>query len=384
MYTSALVILHLVYFAVFSTITFLPKYFGELGLTDGQIGMLMSLPAIAGVLLQPFFGALTDRVRLKKFVVIGLLIGLSAVCFWLNVQTSLVMLFVGMLVFYILQLPIAPAFLSISLEYMHGIGRDYGPVRLVGSVGYQLGALAVGGLFVASLHGIYAFLGWIMLATCAAACFLPPVAGHQHGRDRVRMRELLADKHVMALLGMVLVGTTTSAFYMSFFSKHLGDLGMDNTLTGVMLVVSVLAEIPFLIFSGRLWRRLSVWRWIQIGYVLNAVRWIGLAVFRQAGWILLFQSLAVSVMACFEFFPTLYINQRAQDSLKGSAQMMLAIVSFGIAKVIGSLLGGFVSDLVGIPAVFAFNGALLLAAFVATLRPVRRLIREDAESDAAS
>lgn len=377
MHYRALYAFHLIYFIIYAATTFLPKYFGELGLTDGQIGMLMSLPAMAGVLMQPLFGAMTDRVRQKRFVVIGLLAGLAAVSFAMDRITGFLWLLGGMTAFNILQLPIAPASTAIALEYTAQTGKGYGPIRLLGTVGYQIGALGIGLVLAGSLKGLYRVIGLIVLAACAAACFLPPVAGHQHGQKKVSMAVLLRNRHIVALLGMVLIGTVTTQFYMSFFSKHLGDLGIGNTMTGVMLFISVAMEIPFLIFGDRLARRFSIWQCLMAGLILCAIRWLGLAFAKSPGLILIFQIPGVSVMACFEFFPALYINRRVPDTLKGSAQTAVMIVSFGIAKAIGSLLGGFVSDRIGIPAVFAANGIILIIAIIILWRPAGRLMAEE-------
>ena len=56
---------------------------------------------------------------------------------------------------------------------------------------------------------------------------------------------------------------------------------------------------------------------------------------------------------------------------------MLSLTSFGAGKIIGSLLGGFVCERTGIPAVFAFNGIMLLLGSLLFLKPTRGLIRAD-------
>lgn len=371
---------HMVFYFLFAATTFLPKYFGDLGMTDGQIGMLMSLPAIAGVLLQPLFGSLSDRLRLKKFLLIGLLAALTVVCLALNELTSFGAMMAGLSVFYILQLPIAPTFTAISLEYTREIHKPYGPIRLTGTLGYQIGALVIGLVLASSLRGLFRFIGLITALSCFFSCFLPSVRGHQHGRSRIRLSSLLGDRHMVILLVMVFIGAITSQFYMSFFSKHLGDIGIGNTGTSIMLIVSVIMEIPFLIFADRLARRVSIWNWMIVGFVLNAVRWLGLALLTNVYLLLLVQIPGVSIMACFEFFPALYVNRRAENALKGSAQTALMIVNFGIAKVVGSLVGGFAAGAFGIPAVFAFNGVMLLVAALLFWRPTRRLIAEEQAS----
>ena len=94
---------------------------------------------------------------------------------------------------------------------------------------------------------------------------------------------------------------------------------------------------------------------------------------------MLFQLPGVTVLACFEFIPAFYLSTHVSDEMLGSAQSMLSLVIFGAGRIIGSLLGGLVSQRAGIPAVFAFNGAMLLLGCAAFRRPMSRLIREEKE-----
>lgn len=355
----------------------MPKYFGEIGLSDSLIGLLLSLPAIAGVCVQPIWGALTDRIRLKRMLLAALLAMLAAACFALDRLTSFLPLLIVLALYSVLQLPISPIYATISLEYTREIEKPYGPIRLVGTVGYQAGALLTGVLLQGSLVGIYRLLGLVMIASCAVSCFLPPVRGHQHGHAKVSMKALLGDKHLVLLVGMVFIGTITSQFYMAFFAKHLGDLNIDNAMTGIMLFVSVFLELPFLLFADKLARKTSIWNWVLIGYGFSAVRWLGIALSKSVLPIMIFQIPAVTVMACFEYMPAVYVNQRAPKELKGSAQNALMIVSFGVSKVVGSLLGGLISDQVGIPVVFAGNGLMLVLAIAAFWKPTRRAIQTE-------
>ena len=89
--------------------------------------------------------------------------------------------------------------------------------------------------------------------------------------------------------------------------------------------------------------------WLLIGFLLNGVRWLGLAFSTTPALIILFQLFGVTVMACFEFMPAFYLNHRVPPELTGSAQSMLSLTAFGAGKVIGSLLGGLFSEMAGIP-----------------------------------
>ena len=51
--------------------------------------------------------------------------------------------------------------------------------------------------------------------------------------------------------------------YQSFFAKHFSNCGASNTLVGVMYVLSVGMKLPFLFFSARLYKKLTVWQWLM-------------------------------------------------------------------------------------------------------------------------
>lgn len=373
---APLIAFHFVYFMSFSVTNFLPRYFGEMGMADGQIGMLLSLSAIVGVIFQPFFGMLSDRMRYKRTVIIILLALLVVCCAIMDRLTSFWALLAGMSLLMTLQSPLAAVNSAVSLEYMAEKRRPYGPVRILGTVGYQVGALLPGAFLATRLTGLFRLLAVVMLLSLAAALMLPRVRGHQHAKEKVALGVLFRDKQFRAILLMVLIGMITTQYNNNFFARHMGNLGVSNSAIGWIFLLSVMMEIPLLWYADRLSRRVNVFTWFLVAYAINGVRWLGIALTRSVPLLCVLQLSEVSVLACFEYFPALYVSQHTPDALKGSAQMVLMLVSFGISKVIGGLLGGFVSEWVGIPFVYGFCGVMLLAAFFVSFRPMRRLSAE--------
>lgn len=372
-----IILFHLFYYSTFSVLNFVPQYLGNVGMTDGQIGSLISISAIIGVCFQPFFGVLTDRVRYKKTVLIMLALCMALACLVLDRLHSFLPLLLALCAFSIFQLPIAGINATISLEYMTQMGRPYGPVRLIGTLGYQLGALLPGALLLQNLDGLYQLLAAIIFASALVSMFLPAVRGHQHARQKVPLLSLLADKHFAAMLLLVTIGATTTQYYMTFFVRHMGNLGVDNSIVGRIFLVSVLLEYPFLFVADKLARRVSVWNWFLAIFFVHGIRWLGISATKSIPLLFVLQMPEVLTLACFEYFPALYINRHIPDEQKGSAQMLLVIMAFGVSKVIGSMVGGFASEWVGIPNVFAFNGVMLLVVMVCAYRPTRRLVAEE-------
>lgn len=383
MFYTMLCVYHFAYFIVTGISTFIPKYFGEIGMSNAQIGVLTSVPTIVAMIVMPTLGLWADRVPKKRYLLSAMLITEALICFIVPYSTSFLTLLAVISVFTIISTSIHPLQTTIALEYADSVGKSYGFIRLLGTAGYQAGALLVGIILSGSLKNLYPMMGVFTLIACVFTFALPNVEGHQHSKaEKVPLSRLFTDKHVKMLYIVIFFCTITTQFYMSFYTKHLGDLGMSNTTTSIITLLAVMAELPFLYFGDRLYKLTSMWNWLLIGMLANGVRWIGLAFSQNAVLNILFQIPAVSVLACFEFFPALYLNKRVPAELIGSAQNTLSLVTFGAAKIIGSLLGGQICEFTGIPAVFAFNGVMMLAGFALFWKLTRRMIREEKAENA--
>ena len=354
--------------------TFGPKFYGEIGLSDGQIGMISAAMAFVALFAQPAWGALADRVRYKRSVIaLGLGLG-GLMCFLvLPVSTHFAALLVVLTLYNTFAMPAMPVGNAISIEYTDAHGHSFGPVRMMGTIGYQVSILITGFVVGGSLRGLYPAIGLASLAAALCALLLPPVQGHQHGKKKVSFTVFFRDRRLMLLFSVAFMANIAHQFNLSFFSKHLGDLGIDNAVTGVITTLSVILEIPFLLFGDRIMKRFPVWTWLIIGLCFGAVRFFLMSVVRTPVLIVLTQMLSISHLACFEFIPFVYLGRVTQRELLGSVQSVYQMISFGIARIVGALLGGFIADAAGIPTVFGICGALLLATAVVSFAPMRRL-----------
>lgn len=357
-----------------------PKLYAEKGMAEGLIGVMTSVPSLVAMAFMPLLGSLADRAPRKRTVLLFEHLLMAAACFLFGAMRTFPGMLAAATLCVIFSNASMPNAVSIALEHCGQVRKPYGPVRMIGTVGYQAGLLLSAVLLARNLDGLYPCMGAAALLAGAAACLMPAVKGHQHGRQNVRLTQLFSDSHLRWLYGIILFGTVSTQFYSSFFAKYLGDMGMSNSRISIITFLSVLLEVPFLWFGDRIKRLTNVWNWLLIGLLLNGVRWLGLALFRQTLPIVLIQTLAVTTLALFEFIPAFYLRSRVRPELLGRAQSMLTFISFGAGNVIGGMLGGLVAEKTGIAPVFAFNGAMLLLGAAALYRPTRRLIREDEEN----
>lgn len=376
----SLFVFYFVYFIMNGFSAFVPKYFGEIGLSDGMIGIVTSVSTVVAVICGPLMSVMTDRVPKKRYMLTALTLMLAISYFLVDVCSSIVPLILASSLYVTFYNTILPLANTISLEYTRQIGRDFGKIRLLGTAGYQVGALIAGAVLAVSLDNLFPMMGAILLVCCGITFTMPNIEGHQHKKEKVPLSRLFADRHVRWMYIIVFFGTVASQFYMAFFTKHLGDLGMSNTVVSWITIISVMLELPFLYFGDRLANKLSIWNWLLIGILLNGVRWIGLAYSTSVTAILLFQIPSVTVLACYEYFPALYLSRRVPAELSGSAQNMLGVIIFGVAKVVGSFVGGQVCEYTGIPTMFLVLGIMGIAGFAVFMPLTRRLIKTDTVS----
>ena len=374
----ALYLYYAVYFISLGMTTFVPKFYGEIGLNDSQIGLISAVTAFVGLFLQPFWGGLADRARNKRNVP-AMALGIAGIlCFFVMPAIGHFGLLLAVLTLYnAFLLPAMPVGSAITIEYTGKHGHAYGPVRMLGTIGYQAGILATGFFLAQSLRGLYPAIGFVLLLSGGAALLLPPIKGYQHQEEKVSFTVLLRERKILLLLAVTFLASIGHQFNMAFFTKHLGDLGVDNMVTGFISVFSVALEIPFLLFGDKLMKRFSIGRWMFIGLLIGGVRFALLTVVKTPVMIILAQCLSISHLACFEFFPMVYLGRTVRADLQAGAQSMLQMISFGISKIIGSLAGGVIADAMGIPFVYGACAVIVFCTAAVFYIPLRSLTAEE-------
>ena len=370
-----------VFFISMGVSTYVPKYYGEIGLRDSQIGLISAVSAVAGILLQPVWGMLGDRARYKRTVVGAGLFLSGVMCFLIApARVGFFPLLIVVTLCSIFQLPAIPVGNAISIEYTSATGHSFGPVRMMGTVGYQVGILVIGFILVTSLHDLYPIMGVTLLLTSVTAFLLPPVRGYQRREKKLSLAPLLGNRSMLILFAVAFIGHIGHQFSLVFFTKHLGDLGVDNAVTGMITAFSVILEIPFLFFGDRIMKRFSIWTWLLIGMFAGSARFILLSFLRSPVWIVLTQMLSIAHLACFEFFPAIHMARVTQKELQASNQSLYQMITFGFARIAASLIGGGVSDMLGIPTAFLSCGIVMGVAGLVSIVPLSRLRRADASS----
>ncbi len=141
----------------------------DLALSYVQIGVLMSAPAIASAVIEPFLGILGD-VWKRRLLILGGGVGFVLACLLTGLSTGFGMLLFALVLFY----PSSGAFVSLSQASL----MDSDPARheqnmarwtFAGSLGVVLGPLLLGGLVLLGLGWRAAFVALAGLSALVLA-----------------------------------------------------------------------------------------------------------------------------------------------------------------------------------------------------------------------
>lgn len=283
---------------------FFPVWLQAVGLEPAAIGLVAAVPTAARLLAVPIVTAWAGRYDALRGAIIGTTC-LTFVGFLLlgSVQTA----FAIAVVLWLMSWPWTAAIPLTDAYALRGVAyhrQSYGPIRLWGSVGYIVAALAAG--FLATAFGALNLI-WIIagVAGVCALCgfWLAPTAPAAAGALQItKPTALLATPAFIAVVaGAALIQGSHAAYYIfSAISWQAG--GMSSTTVSLLWALCVVVEIALFAVSPRL--GLSHAAFIAIGGAGAVLRWVimtqepGLAVlaFAQALHALSFGATHLGVM----------------------------------------------------------------------------------------
>jgi PPP family 3-phenylpropionic acid transporter len=239
---------------------------------------------------------------------------------------------------------------------MHTLGqgrlREYGSFRLWASAGWGVGAIAFGALL--QLAG----LGWMLpiyaagLVCCAIYVRLfanvRPGPGATSTSRFGSLGEALTQvpRLPLFLFGVFLFGASTRASW-DYVPLQIASGGGGAFLVGVAAGVSAFIEIPLMRSSGSLMERFGMRVVFIAGAAVYALASLGWAIVQAP---LGVTAIRISIGVGFGLvYVTLVVmtGTLVPERLRNTGQMLLTVSSWGLAPVLGSLVGGLVYQHLG-------------------------------------
>jgi PPP family 3-phenylpropionic acid transporter len=382
----------LVYAVVGAYMPYLPVFLGrDLGFPDSQIGWVAGVYGLSVVVSPPLVTYLADR-RFAGRTLIALAYALSALGL---LALALADTFVPvLLVSFAFSTVFTPLFALLDGLSFSAMAREqaanarhpaYEQIRVWGSFGFMLPAFILFfALQAGAASGRAAIIAAAIAACLALLCVpllprLPPPARTVAIPRGAAWQVLSArpTRHLVIPLGLLFAAI--SVFY-AFYARLVLAVGIDPEWVGLVMNLGVLSELPFMLAGGPLLRRFSLRTLTLVGAACLALRMALLAAVPDPTTVIASQILHGPVVVALYLIPPMYLNLKASPGVRNHVQGLHAMLCFGLARLLGSVLGGYAADLT-LALAFALAAALAAIAWLwlwlrfldpeadATLRP---------------
>lgn len=376
---------------------YLPLFFQRSGRTDAEIGALLALPPLLMILAPPAWGAVADRLRDRKRVLL-ILLAVSALifpAFWFG-RSSFPVAMIVMAVFTFFFTPSEPLSDAITMEHLPNAGGDYGRIRLWGSLGFIFPLLLMGAILkpasgaslgVDSLAPVFVLFVAFRLLALAWATRLPSGEKIPSGRFDWRALRVLASRPFIILATCAFISRLGTQGLYVFFSIYLDKLHMADNLKGYFWAIGVLSEVVVMFFAGRIMTRVSI-KWLfAASLAASAARLFALSFPLSFAAVALVAPLQGVSFAAFHVPAVTFIGRVAPPHLRASGQTLFAAIAGGLGGVVGAQVSGAVAGQIGILGLFRVMSVVVLvslAAFVTLFRLESEAAPEDDSGAAAS
>ncbi len=343
------------------------------GLTGTQVGFVLAISPLIGMIAQPLWGQVADRTgartRVLAFLTLGTALGYLglgyAQGFWSIVIATSALALVGTAVF--------PLMTSVSLAILRDAGRHaFGRVRAWGTVGYfilvlilpwllasipQLNQAAAGANVAQPALGLMFPLTASLVLVSAFIAFLLPKKGAVGLRaQRGDWRELLHNRAFVRFLGFSLLAHFLMHGPMWLLPIFIRARGGDLSSIRNMWILMLIVEIPLVLSTGSGLKRLGARGMLTVGVTVGGLRWILSALISDSNLLFAVQALHGVMVVGLNLGSPLYLDAVAPEKLRSTAQGVLSMVASGLAGILSNLSAGWLVDRSGIDALYLICG----------------------------
>ena len=369
------------YMALGSYLPFINLYYERLGLSGVQIGTLAALPVLVTATITFVWAAIADAFRLHRVILRMAFLLAAVVVYWLSQAKHFVALIPWVFAYAIVTSPIVPLLDSNALDVAKEYQRSYGGLRVWGSVGWAASTWLVG-LLIQARGTRWFFYSYIVLISIAflLSLFQPTRKLVQRSSLLHGLQELFQVEFILFLISIFLL-TTASGGVNSFFSLYLNRIGATEGQIGFSWALAAVSELPVMLFSAVMLRRMGAEGLLVMAFFVFILRWLLYSLIDVPLWALLVQLLHGLSFAAFLVGGVSFVSQRTPPGLSATAQAIYSTVTFGLASITGSMVGGYLYDHVGLQNFFRIFSVLGIAGLTIFLLAGRHKLISIGEKD---
>jgi PPP family 3-phenylpropionic acid transporter len=369
---------------------FYSLYLSEnLALSGTQVGAVLAVLPLMGILVQPVWGQLGDVTGSRQRVLVALAAGAGCGYAALALGTGFGSMLLLTALLALFSAPLIPTAVAVTLALTRDLGpHAFGLARVWGTVGFLVVVLALPALlgWLEAATGVtpvpggpsQPLLGWMFPITgaivgvsAAVALALPRTGAVALRAPRGDWRRLAEHAPYLRVLLFSLLAYLALQGPMALFPVYVRAHGGSLDDVSRLWVPMLLLEIPLVALSGASLERIGARGLLAIGVLAGGIRWTVCGLFPDSPLIFPLQALHGVVVAGLVIGGPLYVEASVPERLRSTGQNVLAMLGVSLGGISSNLASGWLHDRYGIDAPYLVGGiaALALGALVPWLLP---------------
>lgn len=313
--------------------------------------MLYIARVISGIFLSPYLiKKYNIDITLKLSVGIGLILAVSYGFTNEKIVLGLITFLFGMIYFMV-----SPLVEGLASLFLREENIDYGKARTYGSLGFTVIGIIIGGILGYVGNEALYYILIFLVALYLVFMFLPQPKlvknlSFQEPETKKEKESLyswvLKDRNAILLIITVFLYQLSHTAYNNYNALYLESMNISaKWLSGVILNVSVIAEIIFFIFSKRLVKRIKPKNLMIFAGVCAIIRWGALAIFHNIYIFTIMQTFHAITFAVAHIAFILILNKDYNNKEIIDMQNLYTAICFQLSMAVGLYIMGALWDI---------------------------------------
>ena len=334
------------------------KLLVKLDFADIQIANIYSTYAIAAMVSPFFVGMIADRFFPTQKVLATLHIVGGVLMFLVANTTEPGPFFWILLGHTLCYMPTLALANSLSFEHVNNPEKDFPSIRVLGTIGWIAAGFAIGympttftgGNPVAETGLPFQMAGVVSILLGAYCMTLPNTPPKSKGQ-KVTVSDVLGldalsllkePSFAIFVIGSFLI-CIPLAFYYQSANGYVAAMGMENS--EAKMAYGQISEIVFMLLLPLFLVRLGVKKTLILGMACWVARYV-LFAYGQTNMTFLLIAIILHGI-CYDFFfltGQLYVDRKAPEKIRASAQGFITFVTLGAGLYVGTIVNGLVKQ----------------------------------------
>ncbi len=327
--------------------------------------MLYFARVISGIFLSPYLIKKYNlNITMKLSVASGLILAVSY-----GFTNEKILLGIITFLFGLIYFMINPLVEGLASLFLREENIDYGKARTYGSLGYTVVGIFIGGVLGNVGNGALYYILIFLVALYLVFMFLPqPKLVKNLNLDNNSNSDkkeslygwVLKDRNAILLIVTIFLYQLSHTAYNNYNAIYLESMNISaKWLSGVILNISVIAEIIFFIFSKRLVDKIKPKNLLVFAGVCAVIRWAALATFHNIYVFSIMQTFHAITFAVAHIAFILMLNRDYNNKEIIDMQNLYTAICFQLSMAIGLYIMGALWD---ISTSYVFYASAIIAA----------------------